>query len=104
MPQPDPGRVPGPHSSHQPPMSRKNGASQRIEPNQGAKTPVHQLVSAPWLGSASAIRVIAPRTSSVIPMIERTTSGVSRAPNADDRRARGARDDRLVAAGLRVAV
>ena len=37
----------------------------------------HQLVSAPWPGSSSAMSVIAPRISSVIPMIERTTSGVN---------------------------
>src|SRR6476659_10577970 len=92
IPQPDPGRVPGPHSSHQPATSRKNGSNQRIVPNHGAKTPVHHLVRAPSPDSISAMNVIAPRTSRVSPMIERTTSGVIRAPQAlDVERAREAR-------------
>ena len=61
-----------------------------MAPNHGAKTPVHQLVSAPLPGSSSAMSVIAPRISSVIPMIERTTSGVNwlARPPLDRRRLR----------------
>ena len=83
IPQPEFGRVPGPHSSHQPASSSRNGATQRIVPNHGEKTPVHQLVKAPSPGSVRAMSVIAPSTSSVSPMIERTTSGVRRAVSVE---------------------
>ena len=80
IPQPEPGRLPGPNSSHQPAISRKNGRSQRIVPNHGANVSVHQLVRLPWPGRISAMRVIAPRISRMSPTMERTTSGVNRAP------------------------
>src|SRR4029077_16270770 len=102
IPQPDPGRVPGPHSSHQPARSNRNGATQRIAPNHGAKVSRHHVVRAPSPGSVRAMRVIAPSTISVSPMIERTTSGVRRAMNVSRGPGRRARDGRL--AGLRAAV
>ena len=70
------------------------GATQRIAPNHGENVSRHQVVRAPSPGSVRAISVIAPRTSSVSPMIERTTSGVSRAVSESSgflRRAREAR-------------
>src|SRR5918995_6653441 len=77
-PQPEPWRRPGPHSSHQPAASRKNGSSQRMVPNHGANTPVHHEVRLPSPGRVNAMRVIAPTTSSDRPTIERTTSGEMR--------------------------
>src|SRR3954453_12876972 len=68
-------------------------------PNHGENTPVHQLVNAPSPGSVSAMSVIAPSTSSVSPMIERTTSGVSRAVSPSRGFGRRARD--ALVAGLR---
>src|SRR6478735_5775129 len=92
IPHPEFGRVPGPHSSHQPASSSRNGATQRIAPNHGEKVSVHQLVKVPCPGSVSAMSVIEPRTSSVRPMIERTTSGVSRLLRALFGRARDGRE------------
>src|SRR5262245_3099958 len=75
MPQPEFGRLPGPHSTYQPAPSRRNGNSQRPVSNQGAIESRHQSVSVPSPGSASAISVTEPSTRSTIPTIERATSG-----------------------------
>src|SRR6476659_8500074 len=75
IPQPEPGRLPGPHSTYQPAPSRRNGKNQRPVSNHGAIESRHQSVSAPWPGSASAISVTAPSTSRQIPKTDRATSG-----------------------------
>ena len=62
-----------------------------MAPNHGEKVSVHQLVKVPCPGSVRAMSVIAPRTSSVRPTIERTTSGVSRLLRALFGRARDGR-------------
>ena len=51
----------------------------RPEPRATAGPPVGRL---PWPGRTRAMKVIAPRISRTSPTIERTTSGVNRAPNS----------------------
>ena len=74
-PQPELGRLPGPHSRYQPAPRSRNGSAQRPVSNHGAMELRHQSVSAPWPGRASAMSVTAPTTSRKIPRIDRPTSG-----------------------------
>src|SRR6185436_17203929 len=74
-PQPELGRLPGPHSRYQPAPRRRNGRAQRPVSNHGAIESRHQSVSAPCPGRARAISVTAPSTRRQIPKTDRATSG-----------------------------
>src|SRR5215207_3868853 len=96
VPQPDPGRLPGPHSTYQPAPSSRNGSNQRPVSNHGAIESRHQSVRAPCPGNARAMSVTAPRTSRKIPTIERATSGPTEGSAIDPRAGPDRRRPRFV--------